>query len=362
MGGEEKKKQFIINMIYYFLIGGIVIASCKYILPVLVPFIMAFLIAAFIQILIKKLRIKSHIRKKITAIGFCILFYSLFFMAVIFFGVKLLEGIGNMIASAPAIYNEAIAPVLGKIADVIETLTVSIDPDISQKIAEVFMEVSKDLGQYITDFSVKAVKLVSGGATKIPSLIVQLVVTVVATFFMAVDFDRIAGFLKKHIPEGKGKNLRSVVEHVKSVIFVYLKSYVFLFFLTFLELTIGFLILKIPYAGILALIIAVFDILPALGTGGILLPWAAILLLMGNLPLAIGLLVLYVVITIVRNIVEPRIVGKQIGIHPLATLILMFIGLKLLGLVGMILFPVALSIAVNLDRSGVIQIKGKREN
>lgn len=99
----------------------------------------------------------------------------------------------------------------------------------------------------------------------------------------------------------------------------------------------------------MALAIAVFDILPVLGTGGILLPWAVILLLLGDKMLAAGILVLYLVITVVRNIAEPRLVGKQIGLHPLATLIAMFLGLKILGIAGMVLFPMLLAVLVNIE-------------
>ena len=94
----------------------------------------------------------------------------------------------------------------------------------------------------------------------------------------------------------------------------------------------------------------VFDILPVLGTGGILLPWAAILLIMKNHGLAFGILLLYLVILVVRNMLEPRIVGKQIGLHPLATLAALFLGLKLLGLAGLIIFPVALTVVVNFTK------------
>ena len=106
--------------------------------------------------------------------------------------------------------------------------------------------------------------------------------------------------------------------------------------------------------------IAVFDILPILGTGGILLPWAAVLFVMGNKPLAAGILILYVIITVIRNIVEPKIVGKQIGLHPLVTLMAMFLGLKTFGIIGMIVLPVSLAVLINLEKNGIIHIFNKK--
>ena len=183
-------------------------------------------------------------------------------------------------------------------------------------------------------FSVKAVRMLSRGATKIPGFIVKLVVTVISTFFIALDFDTILSFFRKWIPAEKEKEAGRATAYVKNVFLIYLKSYSLLFLLTFVELFAGFLIFGIPYAPALAFAVAVFGILPILGTGGILLPWAAILFLMGNTALAVGMLMLYIVITVIRNILEPKIVGKQIGLHPLATLIFMFLGLKVLGIVN----------------------------
>ncbi|MEY8355554.1 AI-2E family transporter [Lachnospiraceae bacterium 54-53] len=191
--------------------------------------------------------------------------------------------------------------------------------------------------------------------------IVKLVITVVATFFMAADFPKIVEFFKKRIPEDKESPVKKSMGYIKDVIFIYIKSYSLLFSLTFIELSIGFLILRIPNAILLALAIAVFDILPVLGTGGILLPWMAILLIMDNLPLATGILVLYIIITAIRNTLEPKIVGNQIGLHPLVTLIAMVTGLKLIGIIGMMVFPVTLAIIVNLEKNGVIHILKNKE-
>ena len=145
---------------------------------------------------------------------------------------------------------------------------------------------------------------------------------------------------------------------------VYIRSYSLLFLLTFTELTIGFLIFQIPHSLLVAVLIAIFDILPVLGTGGVLIPWAVILAVIGNYPLAAGILILYVIITVVRNSVEPRIVGKQIGLHPLLTLIAMFTGVSLAGLPGLILLPMAVMIFVNMEKNGAIHIFGgvKEEN
>ena len=127
--------------------------------------------------------------------------------------------------------------------------------------------------------------------------------------------------------------------------------------LTFGELTAGLLLLRVPHAVLLAALIAVVDILPILGTGTVLIPWIAVSLLGGNTAFAVGLTVLYVVITVVRNILEPRVVSRQIGLHPLATLFFMFLGLRATGgIAGMLLFPVGAIIVKQLQEAGHIHL------
>jgi len=106
----------------------------------------------------------------------------------------------------------------------------------------------------------------------------------------------------------------------------------------------------------IALGIAIFDALPVLGTGGIMVPWIAIALLNGKIPLAVGLAILYAIVLVVRNIIEPRIVGNQLGLHPLVTLSAIYAGFKLMGVMGMILFPIMVQILAGLHHSKVIQL------
>ena len=125
----------------------------------------------------------------------------------------------------------------------------------------------------------------------------------------------------------------------------YLRACLLLGLFTFLQMFIGLAILSVPYAFLLSLLIAVVDFLPLLGTGIILIPWAAVSLLMGEVRLGIGLLVLYVVSSVVRQILEPRLIGQGLGLHPLLSLFAMYAGLRLLGVPGMILAPLLVSAA-----------------
>lgn len=348
----EKKKKFIINVIFYLLIAGAIWIAGRYLLPVLTPFILAFLAAGVIQIPVRKMAGDSNRKKKFLSIFFTVLLYGALFFFVLGMGAKLVTAAGNLMISFPEIYQSNILPFLNELADKLEMTAASQNAETAEKIDKFFREISQNLGQYISNLSMSAVKVLSAGASGIPGLIVRLVITVVSTFFMAADFDKIIGFAKRFLPESKEDDVRKMIEYIKNIVGIYLKSYILLFLLTFVELSVGLLILRIPYAILVALAVAVFDILPVLGTGGILLPWAVIMAVLGDIPMSVGIIVLYIVITAIRNTVEPRIVGKQIGLHPLAALIAMFIGLKLFGIAGMICLPVGLAVFMNLERNG----------
>ncbi len=113
--------------------------------------------------------------------------------------------------------------------------------------------------------------------------------------------------------------------------------------LTFVELSIGLSLIGIDHSVLIALAISIFDILPVLGTGGIMIPWSLICLIQGNFILGIELILVYVIITVIRNIVEPKIVGAELGIHPVATLMAMLVGGQLFGIIGLFGFPILLS-------------------
>ena len=139
-------------------------------------------------------------------------------------------------------------------------------------------------------------------------------------------------------------------------LFVCIRSYALIMSITFMELFLGLSLFGVEYALLIALCIAVFDILPVLGTGGIMIPWAVITAILGDYPMALKLFGLYIFITIVRNIIEPKIVGSQIGLHPVVTLVSMFAGVQLFGVVGLFGFPIGLSLLMHLNRTGTIKI------
>lgn len=357
----EKKRAFLINIGYYGFFIILLFLAGKYVLPVIMPFVVAFVIAFVIHGPAGWLSGKLKVPKKYVSLLILILLYVLVFGGLSLGGGKTFAMIRDFVIRIPQRYQTDIAPFLNYVLEEIGDTLSETDPFVAGQIEESLQQFVQSIGQTISTFSVNLLSDVSGILTGIPSLLIRVVITVVTSFYICADYDKIVGTVWKHLPEKARTTCMDVKKYGINILKIYIKSYTLLFLMTFTELLIGFLILRIPYPVAIALAIAVFDILPVLGTGGILIPWAVVLAVIGNYSMAAEIMLLYIVITIVRNFAEPRIVGKQIGLHPLITLIAMFTGVSLFGLPGLILFPMAVVILVNMEKNGALHVFDREE-
>ena len=344
----DRRKNFVINTAFYGIIAALVFAAWKYLLPAMTPFIIGFVIASIVQLPLGHLGIEKPTHRKVAVVILCLIFYALLVFLMVFFSVKVISEIGNFAAAVPDLVNDNLYPFIYMIGDEIEALLEPIDMNLAQIVNEVEKSLASTLAKYATEFSGWAVRTIASGAISIPGLLIKIIITVVSSFYIALDYSNVLRVLKRLIPMGQRDFVVQAVGYARTAVLAYIKSYSIMFCLTFLELWIGLLILKVPYTAGLAFGIAVFDLMPILGVGGILLPWGFVALVMGKLPMGIGVIVLYLIIAAVRNAVEPRIVGKHIGLHPLATLVAMVVGLRLAGLVGMLLLPISLVAVVRI--------------
>ena len=177
----------------------------------------------------------------------------------------------------------------------------------------------------------------------VPEAFIFITVMLLACYYFSADDGRIgraiSAFILRLTPASLRDRMPPLGRRLRRLGKQYLRACLLLGLLTFLQMFIGLAILGIPYAFLFALLIAVVDFLPLLGTGIILIPWAVVSLLLGEIKLGIGLLVLYAVSSVVRQILEPKLIGEGLGLHPLLSLVSMYAGLRLFGVWGMILAP-----------------------
>jgi sporulation integral membrane protein YtvI len=187
--------------------------------------------------------------------------------------------------------------------------------------------------------SVSLTALVASFITSLPSFIVALVIMLLALFYFSKDYDKIAQGIEKALPKRVSAFLPRIKRDVIGIMLKYLKSYSLLLLLTLVELFTGFLIIRIDHPLTLALLISIVDLLPVLGVGTVLVPWSIILLATGKTLTGIGILILFAVCYIVRQLAEPKILSKQMNVHPLITIFAMYAGFKITGIAGLILAP-----------------------
>ena len=173
----------------------------------------------------------------------------------------------------------------------------------------------------------------------LPTVLFVALITVIAGFYFCVDGETVGRGLASLLPPAVRSRLPQWRARAQKISWSYVRAYLLLLLLTFAELFFGFCILGIDYAFLLAALIALVDLLPILGVGTVLLPWSVVMLVRHRFFVGFGLLVLFLIMTVVRQTLEPRLVGKSLGLHPLLTLFSTYVGWELFGFLGMLLGP-----------------------
>lgn len=182
----------------------------------------------------------------------------------------------------------------------------------------------------------------------IPNIMIYIIITFLATLFLVTDRRTIKKYAQDVLPSKILNQIATVVSETFKSLGQYIKAQLIIISITFVELLIAFIILGQDYPLTLALLVCLIDALPILGTGIVILPWAIYSAVTGNIGFGIGLLIAYLVITVVRQLVEPKIVSKNLGVHPFLTLLAMYFAFKLFGLVGLIIGPIVMVIFKNV--------------
>ena len=321
----QKKWDFLVNLAYWAVIAAAVYVAFKYLLPVSVPFIIGVLIALLV------VRISRLIRcpNKIVRSFITLLIYGLLGTLVGLLAVKGVDLVTNVILWISVVYRTKLLPML--------------DPTLISVLDSLSQSLVSGLEALVGKLSGVAMNLVSGVAKGVPSLILSLLAMIFCTVFVANDYEKIQNFYSHHTPEKVSNILKQIRQYLTGTLLVVIRSYALIMLLTFTELSILFAVFGIKAPLLKASLIAVMDILPILGTGTVMIPWFVISFLLGDLVMGIKLAAIYVIVTVVRNYVEPKIVGAQLGLHPIITLAAMFIGLRLFGFLAMFGLPVAIS-------------------
>ena len=382
MGITEKRRATLISMAYYAFIVAAFYLFMKYAFGLVSPFLIAIAIAVMLQTPIRKISAKTKIKKPIVGAVSVLLIISVIISAVVLVGYRLFvefKGLGEYLmgffSDIPNLIRTAEDWILARLsvlpdafeATVADAITGIVDNLLLTTQTEQITDTVPSIGLSGFDFSVITTPL--GGllstAMQIPSVFAAVLIGIIACFFLTCDYDGFTKMIKQNISEEHCKGVIKTKKLFGDILGKMLKSYATLIFITFCEVSIGLNILKLigvydgGYIIALSVVTAIVDILPVLGTGTILIPWAVFNLFTGNIGLGIGLIVLYALITVIRQILEPRLVSMNVGIHPAVTLLGMYLGVRLFGVLGIFILPITFFLIKALNDEGIIHLWGE---
>lgn len=313
----------------------------RYVLPLFLPFLLAFAVSALIRPVANKLAGRTRLSRGLCAVLLLLLVFGLGGWGLWLGSVRLLSELANLVER---LLSE------GGMLDAMDAIKGWIDkmgsrfplflPGGEGGAQALYERVMQMVGDMLSSLASRLPELAASLFSALPSVLFFLVVSVVACFYFCTDEGAITKGLVSLLSPKWQEKLPHVRQNLRDVLQKYVKAYGFLLLLTFALLLVGFWILRVEYAFLLAFLIALADLLPVIGVGTILIPWGIVMLLQKQFYLGFGLLILFLVISLVRQVAEPKVLGKSLGLHPLLALFATYVGFSLFGLLGMILGPI----------------------
>lgn len=331
-------------------------ASVTY--PFIIAFALAFLINPVVTFLEKRWKIHRGLSVIITLLIILSLFAGLITVLIaemvngfIYLADVVPENFRKLVDYLESFFFAQILPLYHQLAAMFDNL----DPSQRTTIIENIQSVGSQITAALTNLMQGAATGISRFIVGLPNFATVFIFSLLATFFISKDWYRLSNMFKKLIPEQALKSGGSVYTELRKTLIGFIKAQATLISITAVIVLTGLLILRVDYAITIALIIGLVDLLPYLGTGLVFVPWIVYNFFIGNYFLTIGLSVLYGIVIVQRQIMEPKILSSNIGLDPLATLIALFVGFKLFGFLGLIIGPVLLVVGKTLHQVGVFK-------
>lgn len=352
----KKRKSFLVDVAFWAVIGAIYFVFFKYVVPATWPFVIAFLITLLLKGPINKLSEKLHMPRKGAAAIVLILFHIIIAALLVLVVFYTIYALINWISTLPDLYTNEIQPALSSVLNWVENLFTRLDPSYQAFLDGLGDNLLSAVSEIITALSKTLLSAAQKVVFAFPSIIIGVMFTIIATVFITLDYPNIRAFVLGQFSQKNVGIILDIRDCLKYSVVEVLKSYAVIMCITFIELSISLSIIKIPHSILIALLTAMIDIVPILGTGTIMIPWSIIQLINGNFAMGGKLALIYIIITVIRNYIEPRIVGKGLGVNSIILLLCMYVGAKLLGAIGIVVLPFTIVVLKDLNEKGKIKL------
>jgi len=321
----------------------------------LLPFIAAYGISCMVRPIAQFLSKKYRVRKKAANV---ISYFFILSTAGLFLGyivMRIITELVNFAREVPSFVEEL--PDFYALGDNIRQILTSFIPtDFAGIISDISLSIEQSLYNALSTISGNILSGVADFAATLPDLGLFAIVFILCSFFFSVDYDRISVAIMLQVPKSMRDKTIKAKDYAFTALLKYFRGMLTMSVIVYVLLLTGFLILKMNYAYLSALLVAIVDFFPLLGTGIILIPWGIFNILTGRFFTGIGLLAVWGCVMLLRQLIEPKVMGKALGLHPLITLIAAYTGYKVYGIIGAILFPILTLVISYLNNAGVISI------
>lgn len=334
----------------------VVLLLCVFLLPKCILFFMPFIVGWIISLIaspvVRFFEEKLKVKRKAVSALVIVAVLAVVILLVYAVVTKLIEEGVNFINELPQMRDSIVAE-FSQVGASLQGIYDRMPADVQQTWDHVVSEMGTYFSNAMSNVSLPSFEAVGNVAKAIPDIFLGVVICLLSSYFFVADKTYMSDVMKKYVPDSIRYRLDLIRRSFSKAIGGYFKAQLKIEFWVYILLVIGLMILDVRYAFVVALGIAFLDFLPVFGTGTVMLPWAVIELLNKNYKMMFGLLVIWLVGQLVRQIIQPKIVGDSIGMDAIPTLFLLYIGYKVAGVVGMILaVPIGI-ILINLYEEGV---------
>lgn len=341
---DFKKLYFILYIILVLIVVYLIFKLGIFLFPFTLALFFSIMTQPFSRFLEKKLKFSQKIATIVSIVLFLVIFLGFISLSALRLSgeiYKLSINLNKYSKEVQSLWNTAI----DKVYSLLGYFTEGFDEQVKNSINGFIRMGTSKLGSFINSLI--------NFITSIPTIILYICITILSTFFISLDKNKIMAFLEQQFPKSWIKKVYNIKREMFNVLGSYIRAQIILMTICFFELLISFNILSflkfnLPYPLIFSIVICIIDALPILGAGAVLLPWSLISFVTGDINLGLALLVIYFLVLSVRQMLEPKLISQNLGVHPLVTLISMYSGFKFFGVIGFLIGPVVMIILKNV--------------
>ena len=343
--------QVCVRLLFSLLATAAFIIVCWKLIGFLMPFVIGWIIAAIASPLVNWLEKKLKIVKKLGSALIVILVLGLIVL-IIYFGIsRLVVEIGRLAQDFPGMYAQ-LETGLRQIGDTLSGVFERLPDGIQRSLNSIAENLDQYMGSFVSRISEPTVEAAGNFAKRVPSYLISFIVSVMSAYFFIIQSEEVLQWLKKVAPQSVQKRMTLVMDNLRYAVGGYFKAQFKIMLVVFVILLVGLGFLGTGYFGLAAFLIAFLDFLPFFGTGTAMIPWAIYEFFMGDYKMTAALVIIYVITQAVHQLAQPKLVGDSVGLNPLVTLLLLYIGYRLGSVIGMIIAVPIGMVLINMFQAG----------